>query len=225
VQKNAVSVQSVLQAAIQDLLGHQIEIKGCSRTDSGAHANEYFVGFKTPHVISGENLVKALNARLPGDIVVKNYEEKPPDFHARYAVKTKEYIYKLSNQRFCDPFLDGLVYFCKGDPNPVKLNNLATCFVGEHDFKSLSAQGSGGMNTIREIYYFEVSKTAEMLLFRVSGNGFLYKMVRIMIGTLIEFARNKKNEQDILNLLASGKRSGASRVVPACGLYLNKVIY
>ncbi|GHU85174.1 tRNA pseudouridine synthase A [Clostridia bacterium] len=225
VQKNATSVQFVLQTKIEELVAHKIEIKGCSRTDAGAHALEYFVGFKTTSNIPCKNFVHALNSRLPRDIVVRSCREKPPDFHARYNAKAKEYTYKLLNCEIYDPLLDGLVYFYKYKLDCKKLDELAKAFVGQYDFRALSAKDDEKTSFVREIYYFDVSRSDDMVEFRTAGNGFLYKMVRIMVGTLLGFERRGKTADNILNLIESKERNNAGRTVPACGLYLSRVIY
>lgn len=225
VQKNATSVQFVLQTKIQELVAHKIEIKGCSRTDTGAHALEYFAGFKTMSTIPCKGFVHALNSRLPKDIVVRDCKEKPPDFHARYSTHAKEYTYKLLNSKFYDPLLDGLVHFYKYKLDYKKLDELAKAFVGQHDFRALSAKDDKKTSFVREIYYFNVDRTADIVEFKTAGDGFLYKMVRIMVGTLLEFERRGKTTANILSLIESKERNNAGKTVPACGLYLSKVIY
>ncbi|MDR1354470.1 MAG: tRNA pseudouridine(38-40) synthase TruA [Oscillospiraceae bacterium] len=225
IQQNALTVQAVLQNAIWDLVGQKIDIKGCSRTDTGAHANEYFVSFKTHCDTPCRGFVRALNALLPADIVAHDCEEKPLDFHARYDVKKKEYIYRLLNCECYDPFLEGLVYHYHCSLNYLTLNELAVFFVGTHSFKATSAKNSGNSDFIRRVYSFNVNKIGDIIQFQVVGNGFLYKMVRIMVGTLIDFSRSGKTGKDISALISSEDRQQAGKTVPACGLYLNRVVY
>lgn len=225
VQKNVVTVQEVLQQRIEKLLKHRIELKGCSRTDTGVHANEYFVSFKTENKIACNKLVLGLNAILPADIAAKNCEEKPLSFHARYSVKSKEYVYKLLNNKYPDAINNGLICWYKWPLDVTSLNELAQSFVGVHNFKGFCAKPNRRTDFTRTIFYFDIFKIDDIIYFRVSGNGFLYKMVRIMVGTLIEYSKKNKTKEELVQLIESRKRSLTAKPMPPEGLYLNKVVY
>ncbi len=227
VQKNAKSVQSVFQDALKKVLREEnTEIKGCSRTDTGVHANEYFLSFKTNRQISNKRLPVALNHFLPSDISALDASEVPLDFHARYSCKGKEYIYKVWNQRARNPFLNGYVFHYWYDLDITFLNKCANYFVGEHDFTSFcTLDRRNPKSLVREVIEFKIYKEDGFAIFKVSANGFLYNMVRIMIGTLLKFNKNKIEPCKIHDILLEKDRSKAGPTAVSCGLYLNKVLY
>ncbi len=225
VQSNAVTVQEKLQDAIESVFGSREDIKGCSRTDSGVHANMFCCNFKTDKNIPAEKISDALNANLPNDISVKACREVPLDFHARYDCKGKEYVYRIWNGKTRNPFLDKLCCFYKYDVDVELLNNEAKSFIGKYDFSAFCATGSSVEDKVREIYSFDVSRCGEEVLFTVRGNGFLYNMVRIMVGTLLDISSGKISPGTICDIIKSGDRSKAGFTAPAEGLYLNSVYY
>lgn len=230
VQQNAVTVSQVLQSAIEKILNHKIELKGCSRTDTGVHANKYCLSFKTDKNILCLNLVRALNTLLPDDIVAKECQEVDLDFHARYSCKKKEYIYKIWNSEIKSPFLINLVYNYKYKIDEKMLDIQAKSFIGTYDFKSFCnlKKSKTPEDTVRTIFDFKVERKSQeknLVIFKVCGDGFLYNMVRIMVGTLI-FIQEKKIKQDsILDIIRQKDRSLAGKTAPASGLYLNNVFY
>lgn len=227
VQKNALTVQEVFQSALKEVLKEEaVEIKGCSRTDTGVHANEYFVSFKTNSPISLERLPFALNYFLPKDISAKSALEVPMDFHARYSCISKEYIYKIWNNKVRNPFLDGYVFHYWYNIDVNFLNECASYFVGEHDFTSFCTLDKREKKSlVRKVEYFKIFKEDEFLIFKVKANGFLYNMVRIMVGTLLRFNKNKENPKKISDIILAKDRSKAGPTAVSCGLYLNKVFY
>ncbi|MDO4730862.1 MAG: tRNA pseudouridine(38-40) synthase TruA [Clostridia bacterium] len=226
IQKNSLSVQEVFQKNIEKILGHKVDLKGCSRTDSGVHANMYCISLKTNHQIPCQNLIRALNSYLPFDIAAKNCINVPDDFHARYSCKAKEYIYKIYNHPVRDPFLNGLVYHYWYKLDAPSLNDAAQCFVGKHDFTSFcTIDQRDRRNMQRTVKYFNVTKQDNIVTFKVCADGFLYNMVRIMIGTLLRVAQGKFLPEDIPNIINAKDRGKAGPTAQACGLYLNKVFY
>lgn len=234
VQPEKRTVQGELCRAAHELFGFDCDVTGCSRTDSGVHAN-MFCATVTKH---GENelvtsipqgkLVAALNAHLPEDISVLTAEWRDGDFHPRYDVKYKEYIYRIYNSPQRDPFEVGRAWHCprKFDGGQIeKMSEAAKCFVGEHDFSTFMASGSKVENTVRTVKYAEVSSRENIVTFRVAADGFLYNMVRIMTGTLISVAEEKLAPEDIARIIASQDRALAGQTAPPEGLYLNRVIY
>ena len=225
VQSNAVTVQEKLQDAIESVFGNREDVKGCSRTDSGVHANVFCCNFRTEKEIPAEKIPAALNANLPSDISVKNCREVPYEFHARYDCKGKEYVYKIWNAQERNPFYNKLYYNYKYNIDIDTLNREAQDFVGVYDFSSFCAAGSSVEDMTREIYSFRIEKSGDEIFFYVSGNGFLYNMVRIMVGTLLDISSGKIEKGKIKEIIDSRNRENAGFTVPAEGLYLNKVYY
>lgn len=225
VQQNAVTVQEKLQDAIEAVFGKREDVKGCSRTDSGVHANKFCCNFKTEKNIPVQKIPDALNANLPADISVKSCREVDSDFHARYDCKGKEYIYKIWNAPTRNPFLEKLCCFYRYHLDEKMLSEEAKDFIGTYDFSAFCAAGSSVEDKTREIYSFEVKRVNDEVLFIVSGNGFLYNMVRIMVGTLLDISSGKIEKGSIKKIIESKNRSEAGFTVAADGLYLNDVYY
>ncbi len=226
VQKNAVTVQEVFQKALYKILKENVDIKGCSRTDTGVHANMYVVNFRTGSRMNCENFIFAINRHLPGDVCVYECSEKDANFHARYSCKGKEYIYKIWNDKIRNPFLDGraLHYWY-----PLKvdlMNEAAKNFVGKHDFTAFATLDSRKQeNMERTVEYFKIEKENNFVNFIVKADGFLYNMVRIMVGTLLRVSQGKIKSGDIPKIIDSKNRSFAGPTAPPHGLYLNRIFY
>ena len=227
IQNNALAVQEVFQNALENVIQKTpYEIKGCSRTDSGVHANMYCISLKMCHNIPCHRLLTALNRFLPLDIAVLDVEEKPLDFHARYSCKSKQYVYKIWNSQVRNPFLDGLVYHYKYPIDVEMLNKACKSYIGKHDFTSFCTIDNRKMEDMqRTVIDFTVEKQGDMVLLTVEADGFLYNMVRIMVGTLIRIAEGKFSPDCIEDIINAKDRSKAGPTAPACGLYLNKVRY
>lgn len=227
IQSNALAVQQVFQQALESVIQKTYyELKGCSRTDSGVHANMYCISLKMCHSIPCHRLQTALNRFLPLDIAVLNVEEKPIDFHARYSCKSKEYIYKIWNNPVRNPFLDGLAYHYKYPIDEKLLNKACKAYIGKHDYTSFCTLDNRKMEDMeRNVINFTVERQGDMILFTVEADGFLYNMVRIMAGTLIRIAQGKFAPDCIEDIIKAKDRSKAGPTAPACGLYLNKVNY
>lgn len=226
VQKNALTVQEVFQKALYKVLKERTDIKGCSRTDTGVHANAYVINFYTDSLMNCENFPFALNRHLPDDICVYDCTEKDLSFHARYSCKGKEYIYKIWNYKFKNPFLSGqaLHYWYPLDVN--LMNEAAQHFIGKHDFTSFATLDSRKVeNMERTIEYFNVSRENNFVNFTVKADGFLYNMVRIMVGTLLRVSQGKIKPDEITNIINSKNRSLSGPTVPPQGLYLNRIFY
>ena len=234
VQPNAVSIQQRLNEACLSLFGYECDIVGCSRTDSGVHANEFcatvakkgsdFLETSLP----SERVPLALSAHLPRDISVMEAAWVSGDFHARYDVLEKEYIYRIYNAPVRDPFEeDRSAHIPKriSDGGLEEMQRAAALLVGTFDFSSYMAQGSTVASTVRTVTAATVERVGDVIVFRVSANGFLYNMVRILAGTLTEVGLGKRRAEDIPRITASHDRSQAGMTMPACGLYLNRVTY
>ena len=215
-----------MQDAVERVLHVREAITGCSRTDAGVHANSFYFHMKTQKRIPCENLIKALNCALPGDIAVLSCKEVPLDFHARYSCKGKEYVYKLWNAPVKNPFLEHLAVFYPYPIDAEMLDQAAKAFVGTHDFKAFCAAGSKkGLDTTRTVYDFSVRREGNLVLFTVRGDGFLYNMVRIMVGTLLKIQEGKIPADGIPLILTKKDRSLAGNTAKPEGLYLNRVFY
>ena len=225
VQPNGITVQQAVQDAIEKILGKRENITGCSRTDAGVHANEFCFNMRTQKDIIPFRFVGGMNAVLPDDIAVKNCQEVDADFHARYDCKGKEYVYKIWNSPSRNPFCEGRYLHYKKKIDASFLNEQAQQFVGKHDFSSFCAAKSSVEDTVRTVEYFTVSASDEEVIFRVKADGFLYNMVRIMVGTLLEVSEGKIPPDTIGEIIESKSREKAGRTVPPYGLYLNKVFY
>lgn len=226
VQSNALSVQTVFQSALEKILCEKTDIKGCSRTDTGVHANEYAVSFVTDRDIPCMNLVFALNRFLPSDIAAFSCSEVPLDFHARYSCKGKEYVYKILNAPARNAFMDGLALHYRYNMDIEKMNEAAGFYIGNHDFTSFCTLDSREReNMERNVKTAKVEKSGDMVTFTVSADGFLYNMVRIMTGTLLFVSQGKIKPSDIPTIIEGKNRSLSGPTAPACGLYLNRVFY
>lgn len=225
VQPNGITVQQSVQDAIEKIIQKRENIIGCSRTDSGVHANNFCFNMRTESSIDPYRFVGAMNAVLPDDIAVKNCVEVPMDFHARYDCKGKEYIYKIWNSPQRNPFLQDRYLHYKKPLDVELLNMAAQAYVGEHDFSAFCASKTSVDDFIRTVEYAEVASNDEEVCFRVKADGFLYNMVRIMVGTLLEVSEGKIPAEKLGEIIASCERDNAGRTAPAHGLYLNKVFY
>ncbi len=234
VQPNAVSVQQRLNEATRALFGYDCDIVGCSRTDSGVHANVFCatVAQKGSDVLSTtipcQRIPVALSAHLPADISVFDATWVDGDFHARYGVKEKEYIYRIYNAPVRNPFEEDRACHVPrriDEQGLADMNRAASYLIGEQDFAAYMAQGSKVTSTVRNITAAEVVREGDVLIFRVCANGFLYNMVRILAGTLIDVGLGKLTPEDVLRITASRDRANAGMTMPACSLYLNRVEY
>ncbi len=226
VQDNGRTVGGVMLVALKKVFGEVFNMAGCSRTDSGVHALNYFISFKAETKMSAETVVKALNANLPNDVVVKNCREVADDFHARYSVISKEYEYRIYTADVKSPFMRNHALYLKYPLNVELLNKAAANFVGTHDFRSFMASGSKITDTVRTVYKAEVSEISEgHYTFNIAADGFLYNMVRIAVGTLLEVQQGKILPEEVKNIMDSLDRNKAGFTAPPQGLYLKNVSY
>jgi tRNA pseudouridine38-40 synthase len=225
VQVNAPSVQQTLQDAVEKLFCVRENVVGCSRTDAGVHANMYCCNIRTESKLPTDIVVRGLNAYLPHDICVISCREVDNDFHARYDCVSKQYVYRVWNTNYKNPFLENRAWRYKNKLDEAFLNEQAQQFVGTYDFKAFCSSGSSVEDTVRTVKAFSVERNGDEVLFFVEADGFLYNMVRIMVGSLIEISENKIEKDKLLDIIKSGDRNLAGRTAPPQGLYLNKVNY
>lgn len=224
-QDNAVGIQNVLERMMGKLLNEQVTINGCSRTDTGVHANEFCFSFLTNSTIPCKNFVRGLNSMLPEDIAIISCEEAPEDFHARFSCLAKEYVYKICISESKNPFMADLALHYPYGLDTELIARAALDFVGTHDFTSFCGTAGLKEDNVRTIEYFKVEKDENLVKLLVKGNGFLYNMIRIMVGTLIYINEGKIPPDGIPQIIAALDRTQAGKTAPPHGLYLNKVFY
>ncbi len=225
VQANAPTVQQTLQDAVEKLFCVRENVVGCSRTDAGVHANMYCCNIRTESALPCDVVVRGLNAHLPDDISVTACREVGYDFHARYDCTGKEYVYIINNSNIPDPFLTDRCWQFNKPIDADFLNGQAQAFCGLHDFKAFCSAGSSVATTVRNVKSFRVERDGDIVRFYVTADGFLYNMVRIMVGTLADIVLGRIAPDSIDEIIASLDRNRAGITAPAQGLYLNKVFY
>ena len=225
IQPNGNTIQQELCNAFKNLGGNDENIIGCSRTDSGGHANMFCCNIRTECTVSAEKIPDALNFYLPPEIAVYDCKEVDFDFHARYDCKGKEYVYLIYNGKYRNPFYEDKAMFYPYKLDAEMLNCEAKSFIGVHDFSAFCSAGSEVQDKVREIYDCTVSRNGDLIEIKVSGNGFLYNMVRIIVGTLLDIQKGKIEKGSIPEIIASGNRENAGITAEPQGLYLNKVFY
>lgn len=226
IQKNALTVQEVFQNALYNVIGELPDIKGCSRTDSGVHANMYCISMKLSSKIPCERLVMALNRHLPQDIAVLSCRDVSEDFHARYSCVGKEYIYKIWNSKIRNPFFNKYAFHYWYKLDEGYLNEVAQKFIGTHDFTSFSTLDSRKHNNmIRTVKWFTVKRNGNLVTMTVAADGFLYNMVRIMVGTLLHVSMGRILPGDLNDIITAKNRAKAGPTAVPYALYLNKVFY
>ena len=225
IQLNAVTVQQELCNAFKKISGKDENIIGCSRTDAGVHANMFCCNVRTECNVSVDKIPDALNFYLPTEVAVYDCKEVDFDFHARYDCKGKEYVYLIYNGKHRNPFYENKAMFYPYELDAEMLNNEAKAFIGVHDFSAFCCAGTEVQDKTREIYNCTVSRNEDLIEIRVSGNGFLYNMVRIIVGTLLDIQKGKIEKGSIPSIIESRNRENAGVTAEPCGLYLNEVYY
>lgn len=225
VQINGITVEEVINRELSRMLGEDIAVIGASRTDSGVHALGNVAVFDTFSKIPPEKMCFALNQRLPDDIRIQDSCEVPLDFHPRYCDSTKTYEYKILNRRFDNPVMRLYTHFVYMPLDYEKMQEAAKYLVGEHDFKSFCSARTQVTDTVRTIYSLDVSKEDDIIKIRISGNGFLYNMVRIIVGTLIKVGLKVYPPEHVKEILEACDRNVAGPKAPAKGLTLIEIVY
>ena len=234
VQPNGVTVQQRLNEAALAVFGYDCDVVGCSRTDSGVHANLFCATVAKKGTnrletdIPVERIPHALSAHLPADIAVFDARWVSEEFHARYDVIEKEYLYRFYTGRIRDPFEEERAYHLPtlgSEEAFLRMSEAAKTLCGKQDFAAYMAQGSKVVDTVRTVYRSEMLREGDLLIYRVSADGFLYNMVRILAGTLAAVGQGKLSPEDVLRITQGRDRTKAGATAPACGLYLNRVVY
>ena len=225
VQDNGITIEEVLNRTISELVQEDIKVIGASRTDAGVHACGNVAVFDTESRIPGDKFSFALNQRLPEDIRIQESCEVDADFHPRYADTVKTYEYNILNRRFELPSKRLYAAFCYYPMDIERMNQAAAYLVGEHDFKSFCSAGAQVQTTVRTIYAVNVTKDDDMVHIRITGNGFLYNMVRIIAGTLMQVGTGLMEPEQVKEILEARDRSKAGPTAVAKGLTLGEIRY
>jgi len=230
-QKNGVSIQAVIEDTLEKIVGHKAVLHGSGRTDSGVHAYGQTAHFDTLSKLPPTKIAGGLNAFLPIDIRVLNASDVADDFHARYSVHSKTYVYKMYISEVDDVFLCSYAHRLRSTLDIESMREAGKYLVGQHYFDSFMTQGSGVQTTDRTITELIVSEAIQshiktpIITISISADGFLYNMVRIISAVLIKVGQGKLKASDVKRILEVRDRSKAPWVAPACGLYLQKVEY
>lgn len=222
VQPNVATIESTLNDALSTLFQEEIKVIGASRTDTGVHALGNIAVFDTQSAIPAEKVSYALNRRLPDDIRIQSSWEVPPDFHPRHQNSRKTYMYQILNREFPIPVYRLYSHFTYVPLDTRLMQSAADYLKGEHDFKSFCSVNTAAGTTVRTIYDISVRKTGDMISILVTGSGFLYNMVRIIAGTLMEAGKGAILPETVPDILKALDRSKAGPTAPACGLTLVK---
>ncbi len=225
VQQNSITVAGVLNDELTRILGEEILVIGASRTDAGVHAMGNVCVFDTESAIPADKFVYVLNRSLPEDIVIQRSCEVAPDFHPRKVKCRKTYEYRIWNADFIQPFNRKYTYFVYKDLNVDNMRKAAGYLVGTHDFTSFCSIHTVIPDHVRTIYEADVSEEGHLITFRITGNGFLYNMVRIIAGTLIQVGLGEKTPESVKDILESLDRENAGPTAPAQGLTLMRIAY
>lgn len=225
IQINGITVEEVINRELSSLLGEKISVIGASRTDSGVHAVGNVAVFDTETKIPAEKISFALNQRLPDDIRIQKSEEVSEDFHPRYCDSTKTYEYKILNRKFPDPLNRLYTHFVYMPLDVQKMKEAAEYIVGEHDFASFCSSGSQVKTTIRTVYNLDITKDDDIIKIKISGNGFLYNMVRIIVGTLLKVGLGIYPPEHVKEIIEAKDRYAAGPKAPAKGLTLVGIKY
>lgn len=224
-QKNGLSVQSVLEDAFSKLFGHKTAVTGSGRTDAGVHALGQVAHFDADTSIPAEKIPFAINTMLPEDVRVLSCEETESDFHARFMAKEKTYVYRLYLSPHLNPLKNATAENVCVPLDFAEMERASRQIEGTHDFRCFEASGSSVKDTVRTVEKVEITKNGEDVEIKVTGNGFLYNMVRIIAGTLVDVGKGKIRADEVADIIKSGDRTRAGKTLPAKGLTLFSVKY
>ena len=225
IQPNGITVEEVLNRALSRLTGEEIRVIGASRTDAGVHARGNIAALDTASTIPAERFAYAVNPLLPEDIVVVKSEEVPQDWHPRYQNSVKTYEYRILNREMPDPLKRKYTWHVSFPLDIDKMREAAEHLKGQHDFRSFCSVHTAVKSTVRTIYTLDIVKSGDEIIIRISGNGFLYNMVRIIAGTLAEVGRGFRTPEDVRDLLTAKEREQAGATAPPQGLTLIRIEY
>lgn len=224
-QPGRLNIQGEIEKAIEELTNEKVELIASGRTDSGVHSLGQVANFKTNSNLEIEKIPYAINSRLKKSIRIKKAEEVDEKFHARYNCKKKRYRYTINNSEQGSAIYRNLEYHVPKKLNISKMKNAIKYIEGEHDFSSFKSSGTSSKSSVRVIYKAEIIEDGEKIYIELTGNGFLYNMVRIIAGTLVEVGLGKIEPEEIKNIIEKKERILAGKTLPAHGLCLMEVQY
>lgn len=224
-QKYDVSVAETVEKALSKVCGHPVKVTGCGRTDAGVHALNYCANFRTESRIPVDRLPYAVNTRLPDDIAVLGAMEVPEGFNAILSCIQKEYVYRIMNTRIRDPFLQKRVCFYPAPLDIERMKKAGRAFEGTHDFAAVRSVGTQTKTTVRTVHWCRAERVGDEITVAVCADGFLYNMVRAIVGTMVYASHGKLEPEEIPALLEKGDRRFTGPTMPPQGLYLNRVWY
>ena len=224
-QPNKLNIQGELEKVIGEITGEEIDLIASGRTDAGVHSFGQTANFKTNSKLDIEKFPIAINSKIKKSIVVKSAEEVEERFHSRYSVKSKKYRYVINNSKYGTAIYRELEFMIPQKLNVEDMKKAAKYFEGEHDFKGFKASGTSSKSSVRTIYKAEVIEDGERINIELTGNGFLYNMVRIISGTLVDVGLGKIDPDKISEIIESKDRKNAGKTLPPHGLYLVEVNY
>lgn len=224
-QPNKLNIQGEIERVIEEITGEKVDLIASGRTDAGVHALAQMANFKTNSKLPVEKYPIALNTKLKKSIRIQKAEEVEEDFHSRYHCKQKTYRYVINNSEQGSSIYRNLEYFIPNKLDVEKMQEAVKYFEGEHDFKAFKASGTSSKSSVRTIYKAKVEKQGDRIVIELTGNGFLYNMVRIIAGTLVDVGLRKIEPDEIPEIIENGERSRAGKTLPTQGLYLVKVEY
>lgn len=224
-QKNGISIEDTLRKAIKNIINEDIKLIGSSRTDAGVHAKGQVANFFSETCIPADKLPFAINSRLPHDIVVLSAKDMPHEFHARYSSTGKRYSYTIYNRKIPPAIMRSYVAYCPYELNFNLMKEAGQHFIGTKDFSAFKSSGGSAKTSVRTIRQLEFEKIDNIIRFEIEADGFLYNMVRIIAGTLIDVGIGKIKPYEIEYIIESKDRKKAGRTAPASGLCLEKVYY
>ena len=225
VQKNAVTVAETLERALATIVCHPVKCTGAGRTDAGVHAEVYVANFRTTSTIPCDRIPLAVNTRLPDDIVVVKATEVPEDFNAIGSCLKKEYTYRIYNSRLGNAFYVNRAWFYPKRLDEAVMQAAAERFVGTHDFAAVRSVGTETRTTVRTVHWCRAERDGPLISIAVCADGFLYNMVRAIVGTMVYASYGKIEPEAIPALLATRDRRLTGPTMPPQGLYLNRVWY
>jgi tRNA pseudouridine38-40 synthase len=224
-QLNGVSIEETIDTVLSKVTNEKIKLFGASRTDAGVHARGQVANFTTNCVIPANKYPAVLNGKLPKDIVILQGEEVPLNFHARYHTTGKTYSYTILNRKIRPAYMDNYLAYCQYDLNFENMERAARYFMGTHDFTAFKSKGGSVITSVRTINKIELSKENQIIKLIIEGDAFLYNMVRIIAGTLIDVGRGRIPYASIPDIILSKDRTRAGKTAPASGLCLEQIYY
>ena len=224
-QPNKLNIQGTIEQAIKSITGEDVELNASGRTDAGVHALGQVANFKTNSQIPIDKMAIAINSQVKNSIRIKKAEEVDENFHSRLSCKRKTYRYVINNSPEGTAIYRYLETHIPQKLDVQKMQEAIKYFVGEHDFKAFKASGTSSKNSVRTIYDAKVEQKDDRIFIELTGNGFLYNMVRIIAGTLVDVGLGKIEPERIKEIIELGKREFAGKTLPPNGLYLLKVVY